>query len=75
MTEDLHHRTTARSPFIGTAEAARYLGYSENHLRALMRAGKVPPPIRIAGKWLWRESILDEYLRGLESAAGITPGT
>jgi excisionase family DNA binding protein len=61
----------ARSPYLTTAEAAAYLSYSESHFRALVRAGRVPQPIRIAHKLLWRQSLLDAHLHALEVAAGV----
>ena len=39
-------------PFYGSAEAAAYFGYSLSHFRALVRAGKLPQPVRIAGRKL-----------------------
>ncbi|MGY3506648.1 helix-turn-helix transcriptional regulator [Bradyrhizobium sp. USDA 4471] len=58
--------------YLGTADAARYMNYSENHFRALIRAGKVPAPVRVAGKFLWRQSLLDQHMHALEVAQGVT---
>ena len=63
--------STARSPYLTTAEAAAYLNYCESHFRALVRAGKVPPPLRINGKLLWRQSLLDAHMHALEVAQGV----
>lgn len=60
-------------PYFGTAEAAQYYNYSESHFRALVRAGKVPQPVRINGKLLWRQSRLDAHARALEVAQGVIP--
>jgi hypothetical protein len=49
------------------------VNYSESHFRALVRAGKVPPPIRINSKLLWRQSLLDAYMHELEIAQGVIP--
>ncbi len=62
----------ARDPYFGTAAAAAHIGYSESHFRSLVRVGKVPRPVRINGKLLWRQSLLDEFLRALEAAQGVT---
>ena len=68
-----HERSGAAisDPFFGTADAAAYLNYSESHFRALVRAGKVPPPLRINSKLLWRQSLLDQYMRALAVAQGV----
>jgi predicted DNA-binding transcriptional regulator AlpA len=70
-----HERSGAavRDPYFGTAEAAAYLNYSESHFRALARAGKVPRPVRINGKLLWRQSLLDDHMRALAIDQGVIP--
>lgn len=60
---------------LGTADAAAYVNYSESHFRTLVRAGKVPPPLRIHSKLLWRQSLLDAHMRELEVAQGVIPPT
>jgi hypothetical protein len=61
----------ARDPYLGTADAAQHLNYSESHFRVLVRTGKVPRPIRINGKLLWRQSLLDAHMRALAIAQGV----
>jgi predicted DNA-binding transcriptional regulator AlpA len=70
-----HERSGAavRDPYFGTAEAAAYLNYSESHFRALARAGKVPRPVRINGKLLWRQSLLDAHMHSLAIEQGVLP--
>lgn len=63
----------APDPYLGTSDTAAYFGYSTSHFRALIRAGKVPRPVRINGKLLWRKSLLDEYRRALEVEQGVIP--
>jgi predicted DNA-binding transcriptional regulator AlpA len=60
-------------PLLGTADAATHVNYSESHFRALVRAGKVPRPVRLNGKLLWRRSLLDQFLRALEVEQGVVP--
>jgi predicted DNA-binding transcriptional regulator AlpA len=60
-------------PYLGTADAATHVNYSESHFRALVRAGKVPRPVRLNGKLLWRRSLLDQFLRALEVEQGVVP--
>jgi hypothetical protein len=38
-----------------------------------VRAGKVPQPIRVAHKLLWRQALLDAHLHALEVAQGVIP--
>jgi predicted DNA-binding transcriptional regulator AlpA len=64
-------RLHERDRYLSTREAAGYVNYSINHFRALVRAGKIPPPTRIASKLLWRQSLLDAHLRALEMAQGV----
>jgi predicted DNA-binding transcriptional regulator AlpA len=64
-------RNAVSDPFFGTAAAAAYLNYSESHFRALVRAGKVPPPLRINSKLLWRQSLLDQYMHALAVKQGV----
>jgi excisionase family DNA binding protein len=74
---DLEHGTGVhRDAYLETSDAARYLKYSESHFRALVRAGKLPQPVRPGGpggKLLWRKSLLDEHMRSLEAAADVIP--
>lgn len=58
-------------PYRGTTDAAAFFNYSESHFRALVRAGKVPRPVRIGGKLMWRQSLLDAHMRALEVAQGV----
>lgn len=58
-------------PYLGTADAAAHINYSESHFRALVRAGKVPQPVRIHGKLLWRESTLDNFMHDLAVDQGV----
>jgi excisionase family DNA binding protein len=60
-------------PYLGTADAAAQLNYSESHFRALVRAGRVPRPVRVGSKLLWRRSLLDQFLRTLEVEQGVVP--
>lgn len=65
-------------PYLSTAEAAVYLNYSESHFRTLVRAGKVPAPVRPYGpngKCLWHQTALDEHMRALGVAQGVIPPT
>ncbi|MET4034445.1 putative DNA-binding transcriptional regulator AlpA [Bradyrhizobium sp. JR7.2] len=71
MQVSTHGNATVRDPFLGTADAANHLNYSESHFRVLVRAGKVPRPTRINGKLLWRQSLLDAHMRQLEIAQGV----
>ena len=61
--------------YLGTPDSAKELNYSESHFRALVRAGKVPRPVRINGKLLWRRSLLKAHMRELEIAQGVIPPT
>jgi predicted DNA-binding transcriptional regulator AlpA len=61
--------------YLETRDAAQYLRYSESHFRALVRAGKVPRPVRVSNKLLWRQSLLDAHMRALEVAQGVIPPT
>lgn len=72
MTDKLAHLP---DPFFGTADTAAYVNYSVSHFRALVRAGKVPRPVRINGKLMWRRSLLDAHMRELEIAQGVIPPT
>jgi predicted DNA-binding transcriptional regulator AlpA len=63
----------SRDPYLETRDAAQHLRYSESHFRALVRAGKVPQPVRIHGKLLWRQSLLDAHMHALEVAQGVIP--
>jgi len=69
------HATRLRQldPYLGTADAAAHVKYSESHFRALVRAGKVPQPVRINGKLLWRQSLLDNFMHNLEVEQGVIP--
>jgi hypothetical protein len=60
-------------PFRGTADAAAFFNYSVSHFRALVRAGKLPRPVRVAGKLMWRQSLLDAHAYALEVAQGVIP--
>jgi excisionase family DNA binding protein len=70
-----HERSgsAGRSPYLSTAEAAAYLNYSESHFRALVRAGKVPKPIRPNGKCLWHQPLLDDFMHALAVSQGVIP--
>jgi predicted DNA-binding transcriptional regulator AlpA len=72
-----HERSggAVRDPYFGTADAAAYVNYSESHFRALVRAGKVPRPLRIGGKLLWRQSLLDAHMHALAVEQGVIPST
>jgi hypothetical protein len=65
--------STGRSPYLGTAEAAAYLNYSESHFRALVRAGKVPKPVRPNGKCLRHQPLLDAFMHDLAVEQGVIP--
>jgi predicted DNA-binding transcriptional regulator AlpA len=58
-------------PYLGTANAAKTINYSESHFRELVRAGKVPRPVRVNGKLLWRQSVLEAHMRQLEIDQGV----
>ena len=61
-------------PFYGSAEAAAYFGYSLSHFRALVRAGKLPQPVRIAGRKLgWRASLLSKFADAIEAEQQVRP--
>jgi predicted DNA-binding transcriptional regulator AlpA len=60
-------------PYLETRDAAQYFRYSESHFRALVRAGKMPPPVRVSSKLLWRQSLLDAHMRSLEIEQGVIP--
>jgi predicted DNA-binding transcriptional regulator AlpA len=61
-------------PFYGTPEAAAYFGYSLSHFRALVRAGKLPQPVRISGRKLgWRQSLLTEFADAIEAEQQVRP--
>jgi predicted DNA-binding transcriptional regulator AlpA len=63
-------------PFYGTPEAAAYFGYSVSHFRALVRAGKLPQPVRIAGRKLgWRASLLSEFATAAEIEQQVRPSS
>ena len=70
-------RATIRAAYFSTAEAAVYLNYSESHFRALVRAGKLPQPMRPYGpngKCLWAQTVLDEFMHAsVISQAVIAP--
>jgi excisionase family DNA binding protein len=76
MNSDNASRATS-GPYLTTAESAAYLKTSENHIRAMVRAGKIPRPIRPygpGGKCLWSQSTLDAHMHALAIAQGvITP--
>ncbi len=60
--------------YLGTEEAAAYLGHSIVQFRALLKAGKIPPPVRIGPrKLLWRQSLLAEFALALEIEQGVIP--
>jgi hypothetical protein len=62
-----------RDPYLETRDAAQHYRYSVSHFRALVRAGKVPQPVRINGKLLWRQSLLDAHMHSLEIEQGVIP--
>jgi hypothetical protein len=69
---------TTRKRYAGIAETAAYLETSESHFRALVRAGKVPKPIRPygpTGKCLWDLDLVDDHMRALGVAQGAIPPT
>jgi predicted DNA-binding transcriptional regulator AlpA len=60
--------------FYGSEETAAYFGYSLRHFRDLVRAGKLPQPVRLNGrKWAWRESLLREFAEAIETEQGVRP--
>lgn len=63
----------APDPYLGTTDAASHCNYSVSHFRALVRLGKVPRPVRVNGKLLWRRSLLDQFMRTLEVEQGVIP--
>jgi predicted DNA-binding transcriptional regulator AlpA len=63
----------SRDPYLETRDAAQHYRYSVSQFRALVRAGKVPAPVRIHGKLLWRQSLLDAHMRSLEIEQGVIP--
>jgi predicted DNA-binding transcriptional regulator AlpA len=67
------NNNASRDPYLETRDAAQHLRYSESHFRALVRAGKVPRPVRINGKLLWRQSLLDAHMHLLEIEQGVVP--
>jgi excisionase family DNA binding protein len=72
------HGAAASGPYFTTAEAAAYLKYSESHFRALVRAGKLPKPIRPfgpSGKCLHDKSLLDGRMHSLAVEQGVISPT
>jgi prophage regulatory protein len=53
-------------------EAEVKTGYSHSTIKRLVRAGKFPKPIRLAGGRAkgWLESTLDQYLKQLANDGG-----
>jgi predicted DNA-binding transcriptional regulator AlpA len=59
-----------RDRIVGTAEAARFAGFSTSHWRCLVKGGRVPPPIRLSERKLgWRISTLRAWIAEKEAAA------
>jgi hypothetical protein len=55
----------SRKRYANTAETAAYVRYTPNHLRALVRAGKFPKPMRPygpGGKCIWDLDEVDGHL-------------
>lgn len=48
--------------------AAQYLAISKSHFHMLVRAGKLPQPIKLGCASLWRREWLDEFLSKMEGA-------
>jgi hypothetical protein len=68
--------TLNRSRYADTAETAAYARYSQSHLRALVRAGKFPKPVRPygpGGKCLWDLDLIDDHIRWLAVQQGVIP--
>jgi hypothetical protein len=63
----------SRDPYLNTNEAADYYNYRISQFRLLVRAGKLPRPVRVNGKLLWRQSLLDAHMRSLEIEQGVIP--
>lgn len=62
--------------FYGSEETAAYFGYSLRHFMDLVRAGKLPQPVRLNGRKLgWRESLLREFAEALEREQLVRPPT
>jgi excisionase family DNA binding protein len=75
MTMNSASRATS-GPYLTTAEAAAYLKTSESHFRALVRAGKVPKPIRPygpTGKCLHPQPQLDDFMHASAVSQGVIP--
>ena len=71
----MNQTSNASSPYLPTAESAAYLNYSESHFRVLVRAGKLPKPMRINGKLLWHKPVLDQFMHDLAVEQGVIPPT
>jgi excisionase family DNA binding protein len=68
-------RANIRATYFSTAEAAVYLNYSESHFRALVRAGKLPQPMRPYGpngKCLWAQTVLDTHMHASQGEVAPT---
>lgn len=58
-----HHRAGRRSPWLDTAEAAEYLGYSRSTICALVRSGQLVASQRRPGaEYRFRTEWLDAFV-------------
>lgn len=60
-------------PLLTTGELAALLMISKRHVCDLLRAGKLPPPVQMGGRWkphLWRRSDIEKHLDELARRAG-----
>jgi excisionase family DNA binding protein len=56
--------------YVKTAEAASFLGVSQNTLRAWAAAGKIPVRVNPANNYrLFRQEDLERFLEGVEQSA------
>lgn len=55
-----------RGPLIRFDDSAKRLGYHPQHLRKLIKAGKIKPPIRLHpdGRPYYTDELLEEILAG-----------
>jgi predicted site-specific integrase-resolvase len=59
-----------KRPYLDLREFRSHFPVSDNTFRTWIRQGKVPPPIRRLGKLLWRRSVVEAFLRQLDSGKG-----
>lgn len=59
-----------QDPLFGTAVAAKALNITPVHLRRLVKAGKIPPPLKIGFRKLaWRLSVIEKLISDRQADA------